>query len=362
MTEQEKSDPKERFIHRDLSWLSFNERVLEEATDLGNPLLERLKFLAIFAGNLDEFYMVRVSGLKKLLDSGFNKRDDFGYYPQDLFAEIKTRTDFLSKKISGIYEGQIKKELEKNQIFFKTFEQLNNEQKRFAKRFFETTLFPVITPMAVDQGRPFPVLPSKTMAFAVNLTRKDELHLAIIPVPKNMPRLLKVPSEKEEINFVFIDELIRENLKLLFKGYNIVDQSIFRVIRDSELYVDEEYASDLLKAIEEEVKKRPRARVVYLEIEKTCSPELLDVLCQGLSYAKEEVVSTGSNLDLTYLYELIPLVDRPQLGYRSFVPAKIEYENIYDRIHQGDFIAHVPFQSFYPTVDLIQTAASDENV
>src|SRR3989338_1181298 len=171
-------DVKELFIHRDISWLSFNERVLEEASDPANPLLERARFLAIFANNLDEFFMVRVAGIRRLVDSGYNKKDDFGYYPHEALADLNAKAGELIKKFYDVYKGKIKKEFEKNKVFLKKFEELDGEQQKFAKRFFDRTLFPIITPMAVDQGRPFPSLPSKTLAFAMVVIRKEEPHLA----------------------------------------------------------------------------------------------------------------------------------------------------------------------------------------
>ncbi|MDP2653057.1 MAG: polyphosphate kinase 1 [Candidatus Omnitrophota bacterium] len=361
MDENQLPDIKDRLIHRDLSWLSFNERVLEEASAGANPFLERLRFLAIFANNLDEFTMVRVAGLKRLIDSQYNDKDSFGYYPQDLLAEIKTRTDALTKRAYEIY-NKFRKDLEKNTIFIRDHEELNAEQKKFVKRFFDTTLFPIITPMAVDQGRPFPVLPSKTLAWAVSLSRKDQLHMAIIPIPKNIPRLLRVPAEKDETCFIFIDEIILQNIKNFFRGYNVEGTTLFRLIRDSELSVEEEGTPDLLKAIEGEVRKRTRAKIVLLEIEKACSAQLLESLCLALDYPKDDVVSIPGNLDLTFFYELVRQTERPDLCYRAFARAKIDYENIFDKINDGDFITHLPFQSFYPTVDLIQSAARDENV
>ena len=183
-------DTKNRFIHRDLSWLEFNRRVLEEAADERNPLLERIKFLAIFTSNLDEFLMVRVSGVKKLLASGYNKRDQFGFYPQEIAAEIKTRTDELVQRFYEIYDGSIKDALEAQKIFIKKPEDLSADQRKYVQRYFETTLYPIITPMAVDGGHPFPVLPSRTIAFAVNIIRSEKNHLAIIPIPTSVPRLL----------------------------------------------------------------------------------------------------------------------------------------------------------------------------
>ena len=356
------TDPKEKFIARDLSWLMFNERVLEEAADTSNPLLERVKFLAIFTSNLDEFYMVRLAGLKRLINSGYNHKDKFGYLPEEIFAEVKKQADVVTKKFYEIYQNKVKKDLEKNKVYFKSYENLTPESEKEVRKYFESTLFPIITPMAVDQGHPFPILPSKTIAFAVNVLREGKPHLAIIPIPKNVPRFIRLPSESGEANFILIEEILRFNLKNFFRGYKLQEHTLFRVMRDSELYVAEEFTDDLLVAIEEEVKNRMRAKVVHLEIEKSCAPEFLDILCQGLEFPKEEVVSIGSTLDLTCLFDLIRWIENPVLSYREYKPAKIEYENIFERISQGDFLVHLPFQSFYPTIDLIKTAAQDPNV
>ncbi len=355
------ADKKERYIQRDLSWLMFNERVLEEAKDDSNPLLERLRFLAIFVSNLDEFFMVRVASFRRLLDAGYDQKERFGYYPHEILAEIGVRTKDLIKELYRIYEKGLQG-LQENNIYLRGIDDLNAEQRKFVKRYFESTVFPTITPMAVDEGRPFPVLPSKAMAFAISLQQKGEQQFAVIPVPKNIPRLLKVPSETEESCFVFIEEIIRANLARFFKGFRIKDHALFRVIRDSELSNEEEYTGGLLKAIEQEVKRRPRAKVVYLALENNCSSELLEELCGHLDFAREEVFSVGGKLDLSFLFELIGSLQRPDLCYRGFLPAKIAYENIYDRVKEGDFITHVPFQSFYPTVDLLRRAAQDPDV
>jgi polyphosphate kinase len=355
-------ETKEKFIHRDLSWLEFNRRVLEEAADERNPLLERIKFLAIFTSNLDEFFMVRMAGAKKLLDSGYNKRDQFGFYPQELVAEIKTRADDLVKRFYEVYEGSVRDALEGEKIFIKKTKDLNQEQKKYVQRYFDTTLYPIITPMAVDGGHPFPMLPSRTIAFAVSIIRSEKNHLAIIPIPNSVPRLLKVPAEGEESVYVLTDYLIKENLEKFFKGYKIQDASLFRVLRDSELEVDEGFAPDLLKALEKELKKRSSAKAVYLQMEEGTSPELLEVLCSGIDFPKEEVIFTSSDLDLTFLYDLSAWTDKPQLRYPSFTSVKSVYENIFDKIKDEDFIIHVPFQSFMPTCELITTAAKDPDV
>ncbi|MBF0521771.1 MAG: polyphosphate kinase 1 [Candidatus Omnitrophica bacterium] len=355
-------DPKNIFIHRDLSWLSFNERVLEEAMDRGNPLLEKVKFLAIFANNLDEFLMVRVAGLKRLLDAGYNHKDNFGYYPQELFSEIQSRIESLLERLYSLYKGDITKELEKNKIFILRADQLNAEQKKAAKRYFETTIFPIVTPMAIDPGHPFPVLVSKTKAFGVYLGRNDSPYLALITVPKSIPRLFKLPSEKNEFCFILIDDIIRENLETFFKGFKILGSFLFRVIRDSELSAEEEYSLDLLKVIESEIQKRPKAKVVCLQIEKNHHPQLLEMLSTGIDFSKDQVSLIDGDLDLTYLFELPGQVNKPDLFYQSYVPVKTGFENIFDKIKESDFILHFPYQSFHPTVDLIQSAARDNDV
>jgi len=354
-------DQKEKFFHRDLSWLSFNERVLEEAVDTSNPLLERARFLAIFANNMDEFFMVRIAGMKRLIDAEYSRKDKFGYYPEELYPEARSRAEALIKKLYD-YHVKIKKELGKKKILIKKNEDLTPAQKKYIKRYFDSTLFPIITPMAIDQGRPFPVLPSRTLAFAVNLKRYDKSNLAVLPIPGNIPQLLRIPSEEDEYSFILIDEIIRENLKNFFRGYKIDSNTIFRVIRDSELSVNEEYAPDLLNAIENEIKKRPKAKIVYLEMEKSCTPDLAEILCTSIDFPKEEITWIDEELDLSYYFDLIKQVNRPDLCYGDYIPGKVPYENIFDRIGEGDFLLHVPFQSFYATVDLIRTAAKDDNV
>ncbi|MBF0489216.1 MAG: polyphosphate kinase 1 [Candidatus Omnitrophica bacterium] len=353
---------KDKFIHRDLSWLEFNRRVLEESADGRNPLLERLKFLSIFVSNLDEFYMVRVAGVKKILEAGYNRKDQFGFTPGDIFGEIKLKADSLVKDLYDIYTGSIKTDLEKNKIFLKTSEELNEGQKKFVKRYFDTTLYPIITPMAVDQGHPFPILPSKTIALAVSIVRTDKNHLAIIPIPKSVPRLLRLPSEGEEFHFILIDYVIKDNLKEFFKGYKIQSSSEFRLLRDSEIAFDEEFAPNLLKAMEKELKKRTSAKTVYVQMGQGANEELVSTLCQGLSFAKEEIVFLPSDLDLAFFFEMASSIDSPGVKFNSYVPSKTPYENIFDKIKEEDFIIHMPYQSFFPTEDLIQTAAKDPDV
>ncbi|MDD5155139.1 MAG: polyphosphate kinase 1 [Candidatus Omnitrophica bacterium] len=360
---QETSPAKEdKFIHRDLSWLAFNRRVLEASCEERYPLFERLKFVAIFANNLDEFFMVRVAFRQRLIDAGYNKKDVFGYYPQDILQECRETVENLIETANNILKGSIAKGLEKNKISILRPEELSAPQKKYVAKFFENNLFPIITPMAIDQGHPFPVIPSKTIAFAVSLSRYDKSYMALIPIPKNIPRLLKLPSEEEETRFILIDEIIRQNLEDFFRGYKILSNCIFRVLRDSEISPEEEFSQDLLKTIEEEVHKRPWAKIIRLEIEKNAEEPLVDSLCAGLDMQKDKIVRTGEILDTTYLFELISQSDKPQLRFPAYTPPKLEYENIFDKIKEKDFITHLPYQSFQPTIDFLRQAAGDPGV
>ncbi|MBI4624515.1 MAG: polyphosphate kinase 1 [Verrucomicrobia bacterium] len=354
--------PPARFMHRDLSWLAFNERVLEEAEDAANPLLERVNFLAIFASNLDEFFMVRMAALKRLLDAGYQNQDDFGWYPQNLYDQLQERVQALTKRHYDGYEKRVRKELEKHRVAIRRAGELSPEQKRFVKRYFDSTLFPIVTPMAVDQGHPFPALASRTLAFAVVITRYNQPHLAIVPVPRVVPRLLKLPAEKDEHHFILVDEIMRQHLGNFFRGYKIEGQALFRIVRDSELGADEEYAASLLKAIETELKKRPKAKVVRFEIETAVSDEHLALLAQGIDFPPGEIVRREGDLDLSCLFELSGQVPEPGLRFPTLTPPKPDYPNIFDHIKEAGFLLHVPYQSFQPTVDLVQQAARDKNV
>lgn len=349
------------YIHRDLSWLSFNERVLKEASDTENPLLERMKFISIAANNLDEFFMVRVAGIKKIIDSGYNQKDQFGYYPDELYKEI---LDLVRKQVKMMYSffEEIKKDLEKNKIFILDFNQLNNKQRNYVEIFFETTLFPIITPIAIDPGHPFPALLSKTPSLAFLLKKEDNFFLALIIIPKSIPRFYKIPSERGEICFISIDEIIRNKKEVFFEGYTVLDSFFFKIIKDSEINFFEDYSSDVLKIIEEEIKKRPRAKVVGLQIEKGEHSILIDNLLQKIQFPKDEIVFLEKSLDLSSLSDISSQVTLKDISFKNFVPAKLEYDNIFDKIKDGDFILHLPYQSFYPTIDLIKTAASDPEV
>jgi polyphosphate kinase len=351
-----------RYIHRDLSWLAFNKRVLDEVTDLSNPLFERLRFLAIFFNNLDEFIMVRFARCMRMIDAGYHNKDRYGWYPYSLAAAIVRNTRELSDNAYSIYRKKCLRDLKKNNIHIKRPEELSPRQTRFARDYFEQTIFPVITPIAIDQGRPFPRMPSKTIVIGARLKRRKEEHLCLLIIPQNLQRLLRVPAEADEHVFCLLDNIILANLNRFFKGYTILDAALFRIIRDSELYLEEEGDQNLLAIISKEVTKRACAQVVYLSASKGCSPELLRVFSEHFSFPLSEVVTVEGDLDLTYLFELIERVPKAEHFYRTYAPAEPVYENIFDRIKESDMLLHLPYQSFKVTNDLISAAATDDSV
>jgi polyphosphate kinase len=355
-----KNERGEQYFDRDLNWLAFNERVIEEAEDTANPLLERAKFIAIFASNLDEFYMKRVASLRRLMDESPNHADGFGFHPVEVYDAVEQYVTELRKRLYRAYDEVVGRELPGHGIRLKPYEELDERERTRAQEYFETTLYPVMTPMAVDQGRPFPILPSKTLSFAVKAQGEKKHHLAILPIPQVVPRLFRLPGASP--SFILIDEIVRAHLEAFFRGHPIVESAMFRVVRDSELDLDEEAVDDLLYAVEKEVRKRPRARAVAMEIERHVSPQMLDHLCKLIDIETESTKLIAGHLDLSFLFALPGQVARPGLAYPGFVPAGMKYKDIFERMRRGEFLVHLPFQSFQPVIDLIQSAAEDEQV
>lgn len=355
-------EKKNKYIHRDLSWLQFNERVLEEGFDPQNPLMERARFLAIAMNNLDEFFMVRVAGLRRMMNVDQQQQDAYGFYPKDIYDEVYQKSKLFIERVYQGYEEKLKPLMAQEKIFVRRYEELNEEQQKFVKRFFDTTLYSVMTPMAIDQGHPFPVLLSKTMAFAVYLKRNKEPFLAILPIPTSVDRLLKLPSGKDEQEFICIEEIIRYHLKAFFRGYDLVDASLFRVMRDSEIFVNEEFSPNLLVSIEEEIRKRPKADVVHLCMESSVSTELKTALSEGIDFLEDEIILLNSIFDLTILFSLASKIKNVKLFYPKLSPSALTYDQIFERIKEKDLLLHLPYQSFYPTIDLLKTASVDPNV
>jgi polyphosphate kinase len=356
------------YINRELSWLAFNRRVLEEALDASVPLLERIKFLAIFAANLDEFFMVRVGGLQQKVAAGVivgSGADRMA--PRDQLAAISQTVRELFQLGYQCLRDQLLPALEKEGIFLRLHKDVTGQQKSALTDSFRREIFPVLTPLAIDPGHPFPHLLNKSLNLAVLLKRPRETEklLAVVQVPAVLPRFLQ---QKTDTGYILIplETVIRLHLADLFPGMEIAHATVFRVSRNSEYEIDDDEVEDLLKAIEEEVRKRRRAFAVRLEIEAGADPAISNYLMQALDLDAGDVYTCDDFLDLTGLFQVYGLPGFPQLRDPQFVPQQVNdfvsASSIFSAIRARDILVHHPYETFSHVVDFIESAARDERV
>ncbi|MFJ5561877.1 RNA degradosome polyphosphate kinase [Lysinibacillus xylanilyticus] len=363
------------YNNRELSWLAFNERVLEEAEDVNNPLLERLKFLAIFSSNLDEFFMVRVAGLQDQVRAGFHKPENkSGLTPKEQLAKIAERTQALVRRQTEVYRHLIYDLLPQHNVHIADMKDLNSTQKAFVNEMFAETIFPVLTPVAVDAYRPFPTLLGKTLNLLV-LLEQDEADLensekvAIVQVPSVLDRYIKVPSADGETVIVLLEDVIVAHIEKFFYGYSVKSAQAFRLTRNADLTIHEEGARDLLVEIEKELKKRKWGVGSRLEVrEGEMSEEVLTYLLDEFEIEETDVFHIDGPLDLTFMFSFVKgiSVGREHLEYESFIPQPPldlqSDENIFEKALQQDIFFHHPYESFAPIVDFISEAAVNPNV
>jgi len=363
------------YNNRELSWLAFNERVLEEAEDINNPLLERLKFLAIFSSNLDEFFMVRVAGLQDLVRADFHKPENkSGLTPKEQLSKIAERTQALVRRQTEVYRHLFYECLPKEKVFMKDFKDLSSSQKKYINELFEETIFPVLTPVAVDAYRPFPTLLGKTLNLLVLLENSidDEGHMdkvAIVQVPSVLDRFIKVPTQNGDTVYVLLEDVIATNIDRLFLGYKVKSSQAFRLTRNADLTIHEEGAQDLLSEIEKELKKRKWGVGSRLEVrDREMSDDVLDYLLEEFEINESDVFKIDGPLDLTFLFSFVKAIaeGREHLQYESFIPQPPldlqSDESIYEKALTQDLFFHHPFESFQPIVDFITEAAMDPSV
>ncbi len=357
----------ERYLNRELSALEFNRRVLAEALDRRHPLLERAKFLAIFSSNVDEFFMVRVAGLRAQMDAGIQYRSPDGRTPSEQLALIKPLVDTLTERQRRCLVDDILPELAANNIFVRNYADLEPALRRKADEIFADQIFPVLTPLAFDPGHPFPHISNLSLSLAVVVhDQKGIERFARIKIPEVLPRLLPVPAgDGEPLVFVWIEQLIAANLRSLFPGMEIVASYPFRVTRNADVDLQEEEAADLLRTIEHGIRLRQFGDVVRLSIDSTMPRRILDILTENLEIAPIDVYRHEGALGLQSLMELAK-VERPDLKYPVFVPAVPavleETEDLWGTLQTHDVLLHHPFDSFLPVVDFIRVAASDPQV
>lgn len=353
------------YNNRELSWVDFNYRVLEEAFEKENPVLERVKFLGITASNLDEFFMVRIAGIMEQIHQGYTTKDAAGMTPTEQFQKLSVKVHEFAKKQYSCFNRSIIPGLKKNGIRFVSLEELNSEQTEFIDNYFSKSLFPVLTPMAVDISRPFPLLANKSLNIAVRLEKEDEAVFAIVQVPSIMPRFLELPSNEGKA-FILLENIIIRKLSELFEIYNIKACCPFRITRDSDLEIDEE-AEDLMTEIQKSIKKRKRGKPVRLELQKKCDPELKKFLVQMLDVEKDEIYLQMGPLDLNFLSKLGNLPGYDNLRFETITPVNppadfFGYDDIFEAIREKDRMVHHPYESFDAVVRFIRKAATDANV
>jgi polyphosphate kinase len=357
------------FLNRETSWLEFNRRVLEEAQDPRNPLLERVRFYCIFRSNLDEFFMVRVASLQHLIDQGENNPDPSGLTPHEQRELILARVREVYDASGLLYRSELIPALEKENIYLRALNQLKPEQEKSLDEYFEKEIYPVLTPVAVDDSHPLPWIPGLTFNLAVLLesekNKSEESRLAIVQVPGRLPGLFRLP-DGEMLELFWLNDAVRRRLSSLFTGYRVLEVAGFRITRDSELDVDDEGRFDYVGMLESELKKRQRAKPIRLEYEPM-SAELLARIRKAMEAARDSALFPARGpLDPRPLMSIVEMPGYERLRYRlrpPLLPRDLAAErNIFDVLRERDILLHHPYDSFDPVVRLIQTAAEDPDV
>lgn len=373
------------YLNRELSWLQFNKRVLQEAVDDSNPLLEKLKFLAITSSNLDEFFMIRVAGLKHQTENNITRRDIASMTPAEQIESISETCQQLVAR-QYVYLKDILSMLQKEGLSFVKPEEMTGEQMKWLESYFEREIFPVVTPMAVDSSHPFPFLASKSLNIAMLLERNErdslvdeendiDIKTAIVPVPSVLPRIIRLPDDGKNSKmhyFIFLEDVLMHYAARLFIGYDLLEARAFRITRDADLYIDEEDAQDLLVEVERQLKKRQRGAAVRIEFEMGTSRFMRRFMTQEMNLAKEDMYEIDGPIDMTVFFGFCGMKGYDYLRYKEAHPhtpwSMIELKregktNIFDMIRGKDILIHLPYESFDESVvEFMSAAANDKNV
>lgn len=359
----------ENYVNRELSWLDFDYRILEEARDKSLPLFERLKFLSITASNLDEFFMVRVASLKDMVHAKYTKPDIAGMTPLTQLEAIGEKTHRLVDCQYSTYNRALLPMLRQNGLRIITrHEDLTEEEGRYVDQYFKNNVFPVLTPMAVDSSRPFPLVHNKSLNIAAILKKKEgggELDFAIVRVPGVLSRIVEIPGGEGQA-LILLEEVIERNIQALFLNYDIITAHPFRIMRNADLTIDEEEAEDLLKEIQKQLKKRQWGEVIRLEIEEDVDKRVLKRLKKELDIHSADIYEITGPLDLTFLMKMYGMKGFDHLKAPVYTPqpnpALMNEDDIFTNIRKGDILLHHPYETFDPVVNFIKTAARDPEV
>ncbi len=361
----------ERFTNRELSWLAFNKRVLSEAKDNHLPLMERLKFLSITASNLDEFFMVRVASLKDQVNAGYTKKDIAGMTSKEQIDAILKETHKFTTAQYNTYNRSFLPSLKKNGLKIVTeFEKLTEEQADYVDNYFQKEVFPVLTPMAVDSSRPFPLIRNRSLnigALLMDKKKKGTIDFATVQVPSVLPRVVTIPTDGDNCTTVILlEQIIEKNIQKLFLNYKVLCQAPFRVMRNADLSIDEDEAADLLIEIEKQLKKRQWGEAIRLEVEDNIDKRLLKTLRKELNLSEDAIFKINGPLDLTFLmkvYDIEGFDHLKELKYTPQQPKMLDASrDLFEQIREHDILLHHPYETFDPVVNFVKKAASDPNV
>ena len=381
----EKFDNVEYFTNRELSWLKFNIRVLNEAEDDDVKLFERLKFLSITSSNLDEFFMVRIASLKDMVDADYKKKDISGMSAEKQLGILTKETHDFVKKQYEVYNKSLVPLLKKENLHIISHgDELDANEKKFIDEYFDEFVYPVLTPMAVDASRPFPLVRNKTLNIAALIRKRKEenskkkkkdvylgnvdadLDFAMVQVPSVLPRIVEIPCESEERKIIYLEDIIEKNIDKLFLNYEVISAATFRVMRNAEFKLDEDDASDLLEEIKKKLKKRQWGEAIRLEVEERMDASLLNFLKSELNVDEEDIFKINGPLDLTVLMKIYSLEGFERLKDKKHVPVMnqrfIDCEDIFEEIKKKDILLSHPYESFDPVIDFVSKAAADKNV
>lgn len=363
----------ENFWNRELSWLEFNYRVMSEARDKNLPLFERLKFLSITASNLDEFFMIRVASLKDMVHAKYNKKDIAGMTPGVQLEKIYDKTHEMVNMQYSTYNRSFLPSLKANHlVIVNGYEDLNKEQAKYVDDYFMRDVYPVLTPMAVDSSRPFPLVRNKTLNIGALICSHDDkdksnYDFATVQVPSVLPRVVRIPSEnKEDTTIILLEQIIEKNIQKLFLNYKVLCAHPYRIIRNADLTIEEDEAADLLKEIQKQLKKRQWGEVIRLEVEEGMDKRLLKILKSEFQAEENYIYKINGPLDLTFLMKVNGLEGFDHLKYEKYVPQPVKElnhdEDIFTQIRRQDIVLHHPYQTFDPVVDFVRQASKDPNV
>ena len=361
---------KEYYTNREMSWILFNNRVLSEARDKHIPLFERLKFLSITASNLDEFFMIRVASLKDMVNAGYKKTDIAGMTAQEQLEALNVATHQLVELQYSTYNRSLLPLLKQQGLqVISRHEELTEEEGSYIDRYFEENVYPVLTPMAVDSSRPFPLIRNKSLNIGALVTKKEgkaELEFATVQVPSVLNRIIVLPEAEGMRKVILLEEVIERNIDKLFLNYDIVCAYPFRIMRNADLTIEEDEAADLLKEIEKQLKKRQWGQAIRLEVEAGIDQRLLKMIERELHIKEEDIYSIDGPLDLTFLMKMYGLPGFDHLKAPKHEPAAVPEIpagcDIFEQIRKQDILLHHPYETFAPVVNFIRQAANDPNV